>query len=58
VQWPHFFAAIGIAIAHCGQSLVVTGAAGLGIQRLTTRSNRKIENATIRKLMMVLMKLP
>jgi hypothetical protein len=47
-----------MAIAHCGQSLVVTGAGGFGIHRLTERTSRKIENATITKLMMVLMKLP
>jgi hypothetical protein len=58
VQCPHFFAPIGMAIAHCGHSLVVTGGAGFGSHLFTARTNRKIANATIRKLIIVLMKLP
>ena len=57
VQWPHFLAAMGIGIRHCGQSRVVGAAAAAGAgfssQRLTTRSKRKIANATIRKFTMV-----
>jgi len=43
---------------HCGQSLVVTGAGGFGSHLFTERTRTKIANATIRKLMMLLMKLP
>jgi hypothetical protein len=54
VQWPHFLAATGIGIKHCGQSLVVGAATGAGLisQRFTTRNNRKIANAMIRKVKM------
>jgi hypothetical protein len=60
VQCPHFFAASGIAIAHCGQSFVVGAAAGAGfaVQRLTDRTKRKTANATIKKLMMAFRKTP
>jgi hypothetical protein len=55
VQCPHFFAATGIGIAHCGQSFVVGAAAGAGFttHRFTIRSNRKIANATIKKFTIV-----
>jgi hypothetical protein len=55
VQYPHFFAASGIGMAHCGQSLVVGGAAGAGLasHRFTKRNNRKIAKATIRKFTIV-----
>src|SRR5262249_53780069 len=60
VQWPHFFAASGTGIAHCGQSLVVGAAAGAGfaVHRLTVRTSRKTANATIRKLMIAFRKIP
>jgi len=59
VQCPHFFAAAGIGIAHCGQSFVLAGGGGgFGIHRFTERTSRNTANATIRKLIIVLMKLP
>jgi hypothetical protein len=58
VQWPHFFAATGIAIAHSGQSRVVTGVGGFGNHLFTARAIKKITKATIRKLISVLMKFP
>jgi hypothetical protein len=51
-------AATGIGISHCGQGLVVTGTGGLGIHLFTARTITKIAKATIRKLMMVLRKIP
>jgi hypothetical protein len=53
VQWPQRFAAIGIDIAHCGQSLAVGtagAAAGFLIHRFTKRTTMNTQNATIRKL--------
>jgi len=61
VQCPHFFAETGMGMAHCGQSFVVTsggGGTGFGIQRFTERTTMKMAKATIRKLMIVLMKFP
>lgn len=61
VQWPHFFAAKGMGMAQCGQSFVVTGGGGgtgFGIHLLAARTTMKMANATIKKLMIVLMKLP
>jgi hypothetical protein len=58
VQCPHFFAATGMGMAHCGQSFVVLGGAGFGIHLFTARTRRNTAKATIRKLMSVLMKFP
>jgi hypothetical protein len=60
VQCPHFFAAIGIVIAQCGQSFVVGAAAGAGLatQRFTARTSRKTANATIRKFNIVFKNAP
>jgi len=48
-----------MGMAHCGQSFVVTsggGRHGFGIQQIYGRTTR--DQATIRKLMIVLMKFP
>src|ERR1041384_1940266 len=49
---------MGIFIAHAGQSFVSGGFSGGGLSRLIIRITRKITTATMRKLMMSVMKLP
>jgi hypothetical protein len=61
VQNAQRFALIGTAERQCGHSFVV-GAAGAGssflFRRFTFRMSRKTAKATMRKLMIVLMKTP
>ena len=59
VQCPHFVAASGTAIRHCGQSLVFGGGgAALASNRLTRRTITKMAAATIRKVITTLMNWP
>src|SRR5262245_25816595 len=59
VQCPHFVAFRGMLIPQYGQSLVVAAVAGGGPASLfTCLIRRKIENDMIKKLIMVLRKLP
>ena len=59
VQFGHFLAAIGIAVAQCGQSFVVGAAAGAGRRSaLTHFTTMKIAKATIRNSMIVFRNTP
>src|SRR5438309_8650779 len=60
VQWAHFIALTGIADRQWGQSLVIgAAAAGAGsCKRLTCLMTRKTANATIKKLRILLRKMP
>src|SRR4030067_2079311 len=59
VQWPHFFAWIGIADRQCGQSFVVGTAGGdssFFLSRLMLRTMKKMGDAMVRKFTMAVPK--
>src|SRR5262245_4306431 len=56
-QYRHFFAALRIVSQHCGHSFV-GAAGGAGAGRMAILVMRKMQNETMRKSMIVLMKRP
>src|SRR4030067_2639342 len=61
VQWPHFFAWIGIVDRQCGQSFVVgtaSGASSFFLRLLMPRTTKKMANAMMRKFTIVFTNIP